>query len=109
MSDRQQRTKQTGRKPNRAQRKAQQVRLAETNAPAPIEVLAVEEVAQPPSEVVAAPVRSSRRTARQRAQPATYSISRETEYAYIESDLRRLILTAGALLILMFALLFLLD
>ena len=109
MSDRQQRSKQTGRKPNRAQRKAQQVRLAETAAPPPIETSPVAEVVPATAVAVAAPVRSSRRTARQKVQPATYSISRETEYAYIESDLRRLILTAGALLILMVVLLFLLD
>ncbi len=46
---------------------------------------------------------------RQTAQAVTYVLPRETEYGYIRSDLRRLILTAGGLLVLMFALLFVLD
>ncbi len=109
MSDRQRRAKAANKKPNRAQRKAQEVRLAETNAPPAVDApVAVEEapVARP---VAAAPDRPGRRVSRPKTAPATYTISRETEYAYIHSDLRRLILTAGAMLILMFVLLFLLD
>jgi hypothetical protein len=46
---------------------------------------------------------------RPKTQAVTYVLPRDVEYAYIRSDLRRLILTAGALLILMFVLLFVLD
>ena len=37
------------------------------------------------------------------------AISREEEYAYIRADLNRLLVTAGALLVLMIALLFLIE
>jgi hypothetical protein len=37
------------------------------------------------------------------------AISREQEYGFIRADLRRLIYTAGILLVVMFALLFLVD
>lgn len=57
-----------------------------------------------------APVQASRRVSRkQGAQSPSYVLPREVEYAYVRSDLRRLIITAGALLILMFILLFILD
>lgn len=56
------------------------------------------------------PVQASRRSGRrQGAQSVNYVLPREVEYAYIHADLRRLIITAGALLALMFLLLFLLD
>ncbi|MCC6674011.1 MAG: hypothetical protein IT339_02360 [Thermomicrobiales bacterium] len=114
MSDRQRRAKQTARKPNRAQRKAQEVRQAETNAPAPVVVETAPEWVEPvqPAQAVAAtPSRSdrARRAMRQKSQAVTYTIPRDVEYAYIRSDLRRLILTAGAMLVVMFVLLFLLD
>jgi len=66
---------------------------------------------QPVQATVSAPVRSdrARRAMRQKSQAITYTIPREVEYAYIRSDLRRLFLTAGALLVLMLVLLFLLD
>jgi hypothetical protein len=109
VSDTQRRGKSTNRKPNRSQRKAQEVRLAETNAPSPIDLT----VALDQEELVpvgaTAPVIASRRVNRRQAQPITYVLPREVEYAYIRSDLRRLILTAGALLIFMFVLLFVLD
>jgi len=114
VSDRPRRAKQTTRKPNRAQRKAQQVRQAETNAPAPVAIETAPEWVEPvaPAPVVAAaPARSdrARRAMRQKSQAVTYTIPRDVEYAYIRSDLRRLILTAGAMLVLMLVLLFLLD
>lgn len=109
MSDRS-KSKRTNRQPNRAQRKAQQVRLAETNAPAPIDMsvaLDQENLVEAPAT---APAQASRRVnRRQSAQSASYVLPREVEYAYIRSDLRRLIITAGALLVVMFALLFILD
>jgi hypothetical protein len=37
------------------------------------------------------------------------AISREQEYGFIRADLRRLIYTAGILMVVMFALLFLVD
>lgn len=39
----------------------------------------------------------------------TYSISKEQEYAFIREDLRRLLVTAGVLIVVMIALLFLID
>ena len=107
MSDRQKRT--TNRKQNRAQRKAQEVRLAESSAPAPIDLtVALEQEELVPSGATT-PVQASRRVNRSKTQAVTYVLPRNVEYAYIRSDLRRLILTAGALLVLMFVLLFILD
>lgn len=109
MSDAQKRTRQTNRKQNRAQRKAQEVRRAESSVPAPLDLtvaVAQEEII--PTETTA-PVQASRRVSRNKTQAMTYVLPREVEYKYIESDLRRLIITAGAMLILMFILLFVLD
>ena len=110
MSDRSKTTKKSKGPPNRSQRKAQQVRTAESNAPAPLDMeIAIEQ----PTLVnvqATAPVQASRRTNRRQAsQPMTYVLPRSVEYAYIRADLRRLIITAGALLVFMFVLLFLLD
>ncbi len=109
MSDRQKRTKQTARKQNRAQRKAQEVRLAESSAPAPLDLTVALEQEELVPAAATAPVQASRRINRNKSQAVTYVLPRETEYAYIRSDLRRLIITAGALLVLMFVLLFVLD
>lgn len=110
MSDRTKSSKKTSKQPNRAQRRAQQVRMAESNAPAPLDMtvaLDKEDIVEAPST---APAQSGRRTGRrQGSQQVSYVLPREVEYAYVHSDLRRLLITAGALLILMFALLFILD
>ena len=109
MSDSQRRSKSTNRKPNRAQRKAQEVRLAETNAPSPVDLtVALEQEDLVPAGATA-PVIASRRVNRRQSQPIAYVLPREVEYAYIRSDLRRLILTAGALLAMMIVLLLVLD
>ncbi len=109
MSDRQKRTKQTARKQNRAQRKAQEVRMAESSAPAPLDLTVTLDQDEIVPAATTAPVQASRRVARTKAQAVTYILPRDVEYAYIRSDLRRLILTAGALLVLMFVLLFVLE
>ncbi len=110
MSDRSKPTKKSNRQPNRSQRKAQQVRLAESNAPAPLDMdIAVEQDTLVDVQATA-PVQASRRANRRQAtQPVTYVLPRNVEYGYIRADLRRLFITAGALLALMFVLLFLLD
>jgi hypothetical protein len=109
VSDRQKRTKQTARKQNRAQRKAQEVRLAESSAPAPLDLTVALEQDELVPAPATAPAQASRRINRNKSQTATYVLPRAVEYAYIRSDLRRLIITAGALLVLMFVLLFALD
>lgn len=109
MSDRPKRTRQTNRKPNRAQRKAQEVRFAESSAPAPVDLPVALEQDEIVPVAATAPVQASRRANRGKTQAVTYVLPREVEYAYISSDLRRLILTAAALLVLMFVLLFVLD
>lgn len=110
MSDRQKTSsKKSARRPNRAQRKAQEVRQAESSVPAPVDfsvALEQEELVAPRSTASAA---ARSRVNRRQSQAVAYVLPREVEYAYIRSDLRRLVITAGALLILMFALLFILD
>lgn len=109
MSDRS-KSKKSNRQPNRAQRRAQQVRLAETNAPAPLDMAVAMEQEELVEAAATAPVQASRRAGRRQAtQLVSYVLPRDVEYAYIRSDLRRLFITAGALLVLMFALLFILD
>lgn len=113
MTDRSRKSRPANRKPNRAQRRAQEVRLAETNAPAPSELIVVteevEESIEIPTTPTASTARSRRRNYRPKTQPVAYTIPRQVEYAYIHSDLKRLLLTAAVLLVAMFALLFLLD
>jgi hypothetical protein len=109
VSDRQKRIRQTNRKPNRAQRKAQEVRMAESSAPAPVDLTVALDQDEIVPAAATAPAQANRRVNRPKTQAVTYVLPRDVEYAYIRSDLRRLILTAGALLILMFVLLFVLD
>jgi hypothetical protein len=52
---------------------------------------------------------TARRAERQRRPTARPALTKEQEYDYIRSDLRRLIVTAGPLLLLMIGLLFVLD
>lgn len=108
MTDRQ-KTKRQTRKTNRAQRKAQEVRLAESSVPAPVDF----DVAMQQESLVdtteTAPVIAKNRVSRKQSQQPQYVLPREVEYGYIHADLRRLIITAGILLAIMFALLFILD
>lgn len=110
MSDRSKPSRKSKSQPNRSQRKAQQVRYAESSAPAPLDMeIALEQEAIVDVQATA-PVQASRRPSRRKAaQTVTYVLPRSMEYGYIRADLRRLLITAGALLIFMFALLFLLD
>ena len=110
MSERPKSSKKSNRRPNRAQQKAQQVRLAESNAPAPIDMKVALEQESLVEAAETAPVQASRRASRRQAtQLVTYVLPRDVEYAYIRADLRRLIITAAALLALMFVLLFILG
>lgn len=110
MSDRSKPTRKSPRQPNRAQRKAQQVRLAESSAPAPIDMAVVLDQESIVEAQATSPIQASRRANRRQAtQLVTYVLPRNVEYGYIRADLRRLIVTAGALLALMFVLLFVLD
>jgi hypothetical protein len=110
VSDRPKSSKKSPRQPNRAQRRAQQVRIAETNAPAPLDMAVVLDQEALVEAPATAPILASRRpNRRQAAQQVSYVLPREVEYAYIRADLRRLIITAGALLALMLLLLFLVD
>ena len=98
MSDRSKSTKRQNRQLNKSQRKAQQVRLAETNAPAPIDMTVALEQDELLDAPVAAPVVAGRRASRRQAtQQVNYVLPRDVEYGYIRSDLRRLIITAGVL------------
>jgi hypothetical protein len=110
VSDRSKSSKKSNRRPNRAQQQAQQVRLAETNTPAPLDMaVALDQEAIVESSSTA-PMQASRRANRRQAtQVVSYVLPREVEYGYIRADLRRLIITAGALLALMIALLFILE
>jgi hypothetical protein len=110
VTDRPKSSKKTPRQPNRAQRKAQQVRMAETNAPAPLDMAVVLDQEALVEAPATAPVQASRRANRRQAtQQVSYVLPREVEYGYIRADLRRLIITAAALLALMLVLLFFLD
>ena len=105
MSERQKRAKKP--RPNRAQRRALEIRAAESNVPAPLDLT----VALDQEEIIGeAPFTvAGRRTSRRVVQATSYVLPRDVEYAYIRSDLKRLLLTAGALLALMLILLFIID
>jgi hypothetical protein len=110
VSDRQKTSsKKQTRRPNRAQRRAQEVRLAESSVPAPIDMTVALDQEELARTADTAPAVAKSRANRRQAQAVTYVLPRDVEYGYIRSDLRRLIITASALLIVMFVLLFLLD
>ncbi|MCA9860143.1 MAG: hypothetical protein KC438_10490 [Thermomicrobiales bacterium] len=108
MSDRH-KSKKQARKVNRSQRKAREVRLAESQAPAPIDMAVAIDQPELVDLADTSPVQASRRTRPRAVQQIQYVLPRQVEYAYIRSDIRRLVFTAAALFILMFALLFVLD
>lgn len=84
--------------------------MAETNAPAPIDMAVALEQESIVEVQETAPAQASRRVSRRApSQQVNYVLPREVEYGYIRADLRRLILTAAVLMVLMLVLLFLLD
>jgi hypothetical protein len=91
----------------RAQMRAMEARAAAVVVSDP---LATEEAgSEEPAELQ--PIRSSRVAANRRRSAAVkiYSIPRALEYTYIRADLRRLIITAASLLVIMIVLLVVLD
>ena len=97
------------RQPNRAQIRAMEARAEATRAARA--AARTGDLAAPTREEgapVAARVRDTPR-GRGRVVARPVAISREEEYAYIRADLNRLLVTAGALLVLMIALLFLVE
>jgi hypothetical protein len=120
-------------RPNKAQQREAQVRAEQMAAEPSPEVLATDDVL-PEDDLVtgqelapvvptrtamepgpAAQTASNRRDARSRAtrRPAAAvaapAITREQEYQFIRADLRRLLITAGTVLVLMLALLFVVE
>ena len=93
------------RKVNRAQKKAMEVRTAES--------VAVQPVIQQSSPDADNPVsRFKTRTRRRSANPVAAKpvlLTRAQEYAFIHSDFRRLLITAGSLLTVMLVLLFIVE
>jgi hypothetical protein len=86
--------------PNRASSRPQQA--AAVAAPALSGYGSVVATAEPQRGVL--PARTRGRTA-----PKVYALSREQEYAYIREDMRRLLIIAAILLVLMIALLFMIE
>jgi hypothetical protein len=78
-------------RPNRSQMRAMEVRRAES------------------ASAAAAPNVTAARAARSRPVARGVALSREAEMRYQRKDLRRLLYTAGVLLVLMLALLFIVD
>jgi hypothetical protein len=93
---------------NRAQLRAMEIRAAETLS-ADAEAAAVSNVAGAGGSggPISLPRRAAALTRRAIARPMV--LSKEQEYRFIRTDLRRLILTAGSLFVLMVALLFIVD
>lgn len=85
------RTSTAVRRPNRAQLKAAEVRSSES--------IGANNVASAPSAA----------TATTKASGRGFVLTREQEMAYVRDDLRRLIITASGLFVLMIALLIILD
>jgi len=95
------------RRPNRSQARAIDARARSVIVPDATTELVVEDAA--PAAAESAP-RTPNRTGR-RARPASRPIvlTREEEYRFIRSDLRRLLITSGVLLLLMMVLLVLIE
>jgi hypothetical protein len=79
-------------RPNRAQLKAMEVRTAESGA-----------------SIAASRPQSPVSVGRARIAPRGFVLTRDAEMVYIRKDLRRLLITAAGLFVLMIVLLFLLD
>jgi hypothetical protein len=123
-------------RPNKAQQREAQIRAEQMAADPSAEALGIEDAA-PEAEPVLTPAperpalaadasaspatatatrgASRRSEARGRTNrratiaPATPAITREQEYRFIRADLRRLLITAGTVLVLMLALLFVVE
>lgn len=106
--------------PNKAQQKAAAIRAAQTHEDIFAETTPLfddqPEAIQADSESVAPRVRSGIRpaAARNRAVPtrqvvAVRKLTREQEYGFIRADLRRLLITAGSLALVMVVLLFVIE
>ena len=107
----------TQRRPNKAQRRASQVRAAQTVAQPPV-------VSRRDTEDPASATATTRTTVRERTTPRPrmrpanapsrvvarpVGLTRDQEYAAIKGDLVRLLLTFGVLMILMLVLLFIIE
>ena len=95
------------RRPNRSELRAAESRAAATVAapPATPSDVAEADLGGP----VAGRASAARRLGRPRAVARPIVLSREQEYAFIRADLRRLLITAAGLFLLMIVLLFLID
>ena len=93
---------------NRAQLRAMEVRRAETLAPEPEDLTA--SAAADGTGVVAATMRTRTAASMSRrviARPV--ALTKQQEYAFIRTDLRRLAITAGLLFVMMVVLLFIVE
>lgn len=103
------------RRPNRAQVKAMEARMAARPIVERIPVVVVDSTTVPTAnpevapEAVGVPTGRARSRARTRTAPRPTGLTRAEEYRFIRSDLRRLLLTAGGLGVVMLALLLVLE
>lgn len=103
------------RRPNRAQVKAMEARMAARPIAERIPVVVVDSTTVPTAnpevapEAVGVPTGRARSRARTRTAPRPTGLTRAEEYRFIRSDLRRLLLTAGGLGVVMLALLLVLE
>lgn len=102
------RTNQAQTKANRAQLRAMEIRESETRIAAS-EMAATHDAADVVAEGRAASLPSRAVTATRRAVARPLVLTKEQEYRFIRSDLRRLGTTAGALFVVMIVLLFVVD
>lgn len=93
---------------NRAQLRAMEVRAAETLAPEPDMMVAADAIgAGGAAAATLQPRRAASMSRRVIARPIV--LSKEQEYRFIRSDMRRLVITAGVLFVLMIVLLFVVE
>lgn len=86
-----------------------EIRAAATGFAQPVPTAEPEATAPAYTPRVSAPQSRGAVKPRARAAARTVVMSREQEYSFIHADLRRLLLTAGALLLLMLVLLFIIE
>ena len=101
-------------RPNRSQQRAMEIRAAATVAPDFVEVGGTLPESSPRNGAPAIPgtaARAARRTAAGRAKAVVRPpvLTRAQEYRHIRADLRRLLITAGSLLVVMVILLVILE
>lgn len=98
-----------GRQPTKAELQAIEARRRATILTEDV-IIVDEEPAQPVQPARSRRPSAARRPTERQRQPAIRAyLTKAQEYAYIRSDLRRLVFTAGPLLLLMLALLFVLE